>query len=53
VVRRVARRAGRTKPVRAAHAAARVHRRRPRRRGPAPGRAGSGLARGSAHDCAL
>ena len=38
---------------RAAHAAARVHHRRPRRRGSAPGRPGSRLARRPARDDAL
>jgi site-specific recombinase XerD len=53
VVRRVAVRAGITKTGRAAHAAARLHHRRPRRRGPAPRRPGSRLARRPAHDDAL
>jgi integrase/recombinase XerD len=41
------------KVSRAAHAAARVHHRRPRRRGSAPRRSGSRLARRPAHDYAL
>jgi integrase/recombinase XerD len=53
VVRRVARRAGISKPVGAAHAAARIHHRRPRRRSSAPRRPGSRLARRPAHDDAL
>ena len=51
IVRKTARRAGIAKPVTPAHAAARLHHRRPRRRGAAAGRAGGRLARRSAdHD---
>ena len=46
VVRRVARRAGITKPVTPAHAAARVHHRRAGRRGPVARRPGSRLSCG-------
>ena len=45
IVRRVARRAGITKPGRAAHAPARIHHRRARRRRTAAGRTGGRLAR--------